>query len=202
MLKRTTRAVLLVVGLLAAGTACSDDPGDPGGDPANISLVDGNDQEAEAGTALPAPLRVLVTDDDGVPLEGITVEWNVATGTGSVPPSTVTGFDGVASATFTLGPEIGEQIARAELDGVSGSPVVFSATATGDAQPAIQLVSVIPIPADYGIHDTFVRDGLAFVFAWNTGVRIYDVGNGIRSGTPAVPQLVGAWSQVPPTAGW
>ena len=35
-------------------------------------------------------------------------------------------------------------------------------------------------PADYGIHDTYVRDGLAFVFAWNTGVIIYDVGNGIR----------------------
>ena len=34
----------------------------------------------------------------------------------------------------------------------------------------------MPIPADYGIHDTYVRDGLAFVFAWNTGVIIYDVG--------------------------
>ena len=37
----------------------------------------------------------------------------------------------------------------------------------------------MPIPPAYGIHDTYVRDGLAFVFAWNTGVIIYDVGNGI-----------------------
>ena len=38
------------------------------------------------------------------------------------------------------------------------------------------------VAANYGIHDTYVRDGLAFVFAWNTGVIIYDVGNGIRGG--------------------
>lgn len=52
---------------------------------------------------------------------------------------------------------------------------------------SISLAASVPIPADYGIHDTFVRDGLAFVFAWNTGVIIYDVGNGIRGGTPAQP---------------
>ena len=32
------------------------------------------------------------------------------------------------------------------------------------------LVATEAIPRrDYGIHDTFVRDGLAFVFAWDTG---------------------------------
>jgi hypothetical protein len=49
------------------------------------------------------------------------------------------------------------------------------------------LRATIPVPANYGIHDTYVRDGLAFVFAWNTGVIIYDVGNGIRGGTPDTP---------------
>ena len=43
------------------------------------------------------------------------------------------------------------------------------------------------MPPNYGIHDTFVRDGIAFVFAWNTGVIILDVGNGIRGGTPEAP---------------
>jgi hypothetical protein len=52
---------------------------------------------------------------------------------------------------------------------------------------AIALVATVPIPPVYGIHDTYVRDGLAFVFAWNTGVIIYDVGNGIRGGTPVAP---------------
>jgi hypothetical protein len=57
---------------------------------------------------------------------------------------------------------------------------------------SITLRKSVPIPPSYGIHDTYVRDGLAFVFAWNTGVIIYDVGNGIRSGTPDAPVEVGS----------
>ena len=49
----------------------------------------------------------------------------------------------------------------------------------------------MPIPKFYGIHDTYVRDGLAFVFAWNTGVIIYDVGNGMSGGSPSSPVEVG-----------
>lgn len=56
---------------------------------------------------------------------------------------------------------------------------------------AMTLAATVPVPANYGIHDTYVRDGLAFVFAWNTGVIIYDVGNGIRSGSPQSPVEVG-----------
>ena len=55
---------------------------------------------------------------------------------------------------------------------------------------AIAVVGHVAVPADYGIHDTFVRDGIAFVFAWNTGVILYDVGNGIKGGTPASPQEI------------
>jgi hypothetical protein len=52
---------------------------------------------------------------------------------------------------------------------------------------AISVAATVPIPPAYGIHDTFVRDGLAFVFAWDTGVIIYDVGNGIAGGSPSQP---------------
>lgn len=51
-------------------------------------------------------------------------------------------------------------------------------------------VAAVPIPDDYSIHDTFVRDGLAFVSAWNTGLIIYDVGDGRAGGSPASPQEV------------
>jgi hypothetical protein len=51
----------------------------------------------------------------------------------------------------------------------------------------ITLTATVPEPANYGIHDTFVRDGLAFAFVWNTGLIIYDVGNGISGGSPAHP---------------
>ena len=66
---------------------------------------------------------------------------------------------------------------------------------------AIALATTVPVPPNYGIHDTYVRDGLAFVFAWNTGVIIYDVGNGIKGGSPVSPQevsrLVTASNRVP-----
>ncbi|MHB1327898.1 MAG: LVIVD repeat-containing protein, partial [Gemmatimonadales bacterium] len=49
------------------------------------------------------------------------------------------------------------------------------------------LVATVPIPPEYGIHDSFVRDGLAFVSAWNTGLIIFDVGDGRRGGSPERP---------------
>lgn len=54
----------------------------------------------------------------------------------------------------------------------------------------VVVVDSVPIPQNYGIHDQFIRDGLAFVCAWNSGIIIYDVGNGIKGGSPAKPVLV------------
>jgi hypothetical protein len=93
---------------------------------------------------------------------------------------------------------------------INGGRYVFAAR--NPANPALVIyditdpdhivgVSVVPIPPSYGIHDTFVRDGLAFVCAWNTGVIIYDVGDGIRGGSPAQPvevsRLLTASNNVP-----
>lgn len=61
-----------------------------------------------------------------------------------------------------------------------------------DSTDPIVPVATVGQPANYGIHDTFVRDGLAFVSDWNTGLRIYDVGDGRAGGSPAAPQLVGS----------
>lgn len=48
-------------------------------------------------------------------------------------------------------------------------------------------LSTIPVPPQYGVHDTFIRDGILFLCAWNTGLILMDAGNGIRGGTPAHP---------------
>ena len=52
------------------------------------------------------------------------------------------------------------------------------------------LLDTVPIAPNYGIHDMVVRDGIAFVFAWNSGVLIYDVGNGVKGGLPLCPVLI------------
>jgi hypothetical protein len=64
-------------------------------------------------------------------------------------------------------------------------------TGPGLSASGLTLVASVSVPANYGVHDTFVRDGLAFVCAWNTGVIIYDVGNGVAEGSPEEPVEVG-----------
>lgn len=72
----------------------------------------------------------------------------------------------------------------------------FAACNGGDAvQPGdegIVLVEQLAVPPNYGIHDQFVRDGIAFLSLWNTGLRIYDVGGGTQGGSPANPVLIGS----------
>ncbi|MBI4500987.1 MAG: hypothetical protein HY700_07480 [Gemmatimonadetes bacterium] len=56
--------------------------------------------------------------------------------------------------------------------------------------PAPTLAASVAIPPQYGIHDTFIRDGIALVCAWNSGLMLYDVGNGIKGGSPSSPVLI------------
>ena len=44
--------------------------------------------------------------------------------------------------------------------------------------------------AGRSLHDVDVQNGLAYLSYWNDGLVILDVGNGVRGGTPANPQLV------------
>jgi hypothetical protein len=345
------KSVLVALSLLPF-LACSEGKDtDPTPVPTLIASNGGNGQTGTPGTALLAPLSVLVSDASGAPVPGVAVNWSVVNGGGAVSPaSSQTNADGVATTTFTLGPAEGEQQAQAAVDQLQGSPVVFTATASvapppppppppdivlavagggnnvperyssdlwvhgnyaysgtwgfraqegnqlkvwsltasgaptlvrsinvtdigtvsdvqvsengqvlvlsgelglgaggiylyglsnpahpallgavevGDPgvhtvtlstingrlyafaarnpgpedageEPALLIIDVtnpsapvgasrLTFPRNYGIHDTYVRDGIAFVFAWNTGVIIYDVGNGLRGGSPTAP---------------
>jgi len=102
-------------------------------------------------------------------------------------------FGGVHTVTLSV---IGGKLYAfaAKNPGFSGSetdnqPALLIYDFSNPASP--QLVHREPIPPHYGIHDTYVRDGLAFVFAWDEGVIIYDVGNGVRAGSPSSPVEVG-----------
>lgn len=73
-----------------------------------------------------------------------------------------------------------------------GAPALMVYRIQPDSADPIAPVATVGQPANYGIHDTYVREGLAFVSDWNTGLRIYDVGDGRAGGSPAAPQLVGS----------
>jgi hypothetical protein len=84
----------------------------------------------------------LVTKD-GAPESSVTVTW--ATNFGVISPRTgPTNEQGVSSATWTLGPELGTQVATASLAGATGSPLTFTATATpADAPPTDLRIRVL-----------------------------------------------------------
>lgn len=149
----------------------------------------GDGQSGWAGSPLPQPYAVTVQDQFNNPVAGVTVTWAVTAGGGSLSsPSSVTAASGAATVVHTLGNTTAAQSATASVAGLTGSPVTFTATST----TGIRLVSTVGVPANYGLHDTFVRDGLAFLCVWDEGVFIYDFGNGVAGGTPEAPKRVGS----------
>ena len=154
--------------------------------PTQASKNAGDKQNAAPGAALPVPYAVLVRDQYGNPVPGVTVNWAAAAGQGSVSPAAgVTGAGGVATTVHTLGPTLGADTVTATVPVLA---VTLTFVSTGLRQAI--LVATVPIAPNYDIHDTFVRNGIAFVCAWNTGVMIFDVGSGARGGSPSNPQLI------------
>ena len=125
---RSSRALALLAVVVAG---CSDD-GDDGTDPNTLVLSygspSGNVQTAAPGAAL-SPFRVTLTrGGDGV--SGITVNWSVTAGGGTLSaPTTVTNDQGQTEVVLTLGPQVGLNSVTASAAGADGSPLTFSATA-------------------------------------------------------------------------
>ena len=158
-----------------------------------LTAVGGRLQKGPASAGL--PVAYVVEARDGVmPLAGVPVLWTVIDGGGAVSQgTTLTGADGRASVVHSLGAALGVQQVLARAPSLTSADtnlrnVTFAATALAPA--SIVPLANVPIPPNYGIHDTFVREGIAFVFAWDSGVRIFDVGNGIRGGSPSNPVLI------------
>ncbi|MEO8452574.1 MAG: Ig-like domain-containing protein, partial [Gemmatimonadota bacterium] len=94
-----------------------------------VAKQSGDNQTAEVGQPLSAPLAVTVTGAGGAPLAGQTVSFAAAGGGKVAPATAVTDQQGRAQTTWTLGTAIGSQHASATVSGALGSPVTFSATA-------------------------------------------------------------------------
>jgi hypothetical protein len=118
-----------LAGFLAfASLRCSENV-DPPAVATDIEMLDGNNQTGPVGELLPNPLVVLVTDESGNPVEGVSVTWS-AQGGAVTPATTTTGSNGRASVQRTLGPDVGPQTTTAAASGLAGSPVTFTSVAT------------------------------------------------------------------------
>ena len=119
----------LIMALGVASVSCNkSDPVDPTV-PFKMVMLDGEPQSGTAGTDAEAPRRVQVQNSVGDGVSGVTVSWAVTSGAGVVSAaSQETNSQGISSVTFTYG-DPGEQIIRATVPGLTGSPQTFNLTA-------------------------------------------------------------------------
>jgi hypothetical protein len=110
------------------------------GPASQLTLVSGGAQTAAASATLALPIVLQVTDASGNTIVGKVLTFAIATGGGSVTPTTVnTGAGGLATVSWTLGSLLGAQTLTVSGVGLSQSPLTVTATA-GSAGAATQLV--------------------------------------------------------------
>jgi plastocyanin len=115
----------------------------------------GDQQSGAVGQPLAAELRVIVTRD-GTPQANVTVAWSTSGG-GLDPASGPTDASGIGTSRWTLGPDAGAQSAQAAVQGATGSPVSFSATAASDGSPPPPPPGPAPSTASVTLGNIFFR---------------------------------------------
>ena len=149
------------------------------------SSASGDGQTAQVGTALPLPLRVVVTLS-GAPQVGATVTWAAQGAGASVSPTwAVTDANGVATTTWTLGTAAGAQTATATLAGASGSPVTFTATASAVPVPVIAMTASASGNAQTGGVTTTLTDPLRVIVTLSGAAQAGDTIQWAALGTGA-----------------
>jgi adhesin/invasin len=144
---RYTRIFLAAAVLGAA--ACTDGTGggDRVGPPANVAQPAGAAVTGTAGSTL-AGLSVRVTDRNARPTPGVAVTWAVATGGGTITPSSTTDANGEARAAWTLGTGAGAQSATAAVAGLN--PVTFTAAVAAGVPAAVTAAAPLQQSATAG----------------------------------------------------
>ena len=167
MLKHSMRfgGHFAILGAALAISACSSSTTPPSqASTIAYATSSGNGQSAAAGVALAAPLRVVVTNA-GAPQAGVAVTWATASGGGTLAPATSsTDATGNATSVWTLGSAVGAQTATVTLAGAIGSPLPFSATATGSAPMAatVDVQNNVFVPST-----TTIRAGGTVTWNWS-----------------------------------
>ncbi|MDG6221107.1 MAG: hypothetical protein QCI38_06620, partial [Candidatus Thermoplasmatota archaeon] len=96
------------------------------GTPAKMEYVQGDGQTNTVAETCPLPLSVLITDEHGNPVSGVSVSWTVISrpspsSGGSLSSGTsATNAQGISSVTFTMGTEVGDYVVRASRSGLVG----------------------------------------------------------------------------------
>jgi len=142
-----TLSIALLAGVPLAFAACGGDsltlPSE--GQAAHIVIEQGSGQQARVGTDVQPNLVAKVTDSQGRPVAGATVQFVLDNnlGDGKVnPASATTNADGQVTATLTLGSQVGDMNGRALVpvaDGAAAIEAPFTAKALPDDASGIAI---------------------------------------------------------------
>ncbi len=155
-----------------------------------LALVSGDNQTGPINSSLANPLQVKVGDQFSNGVLGVTVNWQVTSGSAMVTPASgPTDAAGNAQATVTLGGTAGSNTVTATSTGLTGSPVTFHATAV--TLPMSAAVTVGPGIVFTSVHngtsnpavDT-IRAGGTVTWTWAANSLSHSVQS---TGTPSFP---------------
>jgi plastocyanin len=180
-----------------AGMSCGSDNNSPSTlTVAKSPTKSGDLQVGPPGSTLPSNLRVIVTRD-GSPVSDVTVTWSTTTGS-LVPASGQTDATGEHATVWTLGSQTGTQTATATVDGATGSPVLFRATATDDGGPPPGPTIEVLGPAGGNRFDPAtitVAQGTTVTWQWPDG----SLGHNVAPDAGAIPARSGGLANGPNT---
>jgi hypothetical protein len=112
-----------------------------------LLLVGGGGQSGGIGQTL-STIIVSVTNSSGSPVAGVTLDFTIVSGGGTVTPKATTNAAGLADVQWTLGPTTGTQTITAKL-----GPSSLSINATATLTPFLRLYSWYDPNTDHGEWD-------------------------------------------------
>jgi plastocyanin len=178
---------MLTVSVALAGVSCGGGGTGPGGQGTAVMAKanpSGDGQSGAIGTALPAPLRVQITDG-GAPVVGRAVNWQIqAPGAGVNPATSSSGADGIATTTVTL-PRFKRRYRH--LHRGQRPPQSFVATSTGvGTAVTVSVLNDTVLPSAFEL-----RAGGTVTFTWAVTAIGHNVNPVPPAGIPASPGLPG-----------
>ena len=112
--------------------------------PAAVAVISGDQQQADPLDILTNPVVFKVTDATGQPVKGVTVQFAIPIGGGSVPtPTKMTDSAGIVSTTWAMGGQGGMQVLEARVNGVLMASVSATTCDPADCFPSSQLSSTL-----------------------------------------------------------
>lgn len=141
------------------------------GAPVTLAIVSGNAQTGNVGMAM-TPFVALVKDSYANVVSGVTVNWSVSAGGGSLSRSSnLTDASGLASSTLTLGPIPATNSVAATVDG-SALSVNFHATGDWDADAKSYITRVAATRTIDSTHQQRIHKFIAGLKTLNLWVHL------------------------------